>query len=719
MPNPLKHKSIILVTLGVLLVISNVYNPNVTSQTLSVSFDYAEPYRIDNFDPLLQTWTPRDRWMNAIFSGLYQRSINNREFIPVLAADYPTVTKVNESDGTVMIVSVTLKQGLKFSNGYDLNATDVAYSFQMNLMKSLSSSLYFIWTNDYQFTNDSVRVISEYAIDFRFKVFRSDYLEILSFRIFCEELFRPAIESGIYSFNDPTGYYLVGTGPFKLERIAKTNSSDFIFLVPNDYWSLTGLPNPQIDELTFISYPKEVALMGLLNGTVDAVDYSYRFNFTDIQGATDVIGIKHLSHNTQAIWPNQIHPVWGHTAQLDAYLGQNFTYSQTNQSFIVRSFWSEISNGNMSELDRIEAARLVRQAMSYAFSREYISSTITLNTTFPASNLLPPFSEGWNASIPTIQKNLNHSMQLIQQAFALAGWNNITIDPTETGIYVGDLASYFPEFWNVTALTPGTKQFRDQWTLYITSELEEIGFNFTQVNIGNWSYVISSSLGYPITNAEYNLSNGLHTPVPLHPLGGYDILFIGFVTPIRWDLSTIFTFENFKPTGANFINYWDPDLEYQLIMMKEETDPSAWQVIMNDIQMQLFTKNPAIPILYPSEFFAIRDTWMGIDPILLMYNKQPWWEVQLIPQPTTTETSTITTTSTTSSSTQPILTNSSTTTFPITNTTTEPISPPQENTTSPTAPLFLSLPEHSIALGLLTVLGLLTRRGRILRKRSH
>ncbi len=716
MPSKIKEKKLALVTLGVLLAFSIMYNPSVTSQTTELTFTYAEPYQIMNFDPVHQLLTPSDRWMNSIFASLYQRNVGSRDFIPVLALDYPTVTRVNETDGTVMIVKVALKQGLKFSNGYALNSTDVAYSFQMNLMKAITTQQYDIWTKEYRFTNDSVRIINEYEVEFRFKVLRSDYLEILSFKIFCEEIFRPAIESGIYTFNDPSGYYLVGAGPFKIDHIVTGNSSDFIFLIPNEYWSLTGLPTSPVDRLVFVRYSKEVALTGLLNGTVDAVDYSYRFNFTNIAGASGLVGIRQSDY-TQGLWPNHMHPVWGHTAQLDAYIGQNFTYSQTNQTFTVRSFWDEISNGFMSETDRIEAARLVRAAMSYAFSREHIASTITMNTTLPASNLIPPYSYGWNSSIPQIQKDLNYSRLLIQQAFALAGWNNITIDTTSPGIFVGDLARYFPDFWSVTAIAPATIPYRDQWTNYVTSELEGIGFNFTSVVTGTWSYILSMSLTYPITDAEYNLTNGLHTPIPLQPQGGYDLMFLGFVTWIRWDLTSVLAFDEFRPVGVNFINYWDAELEFQLQSMQEEINTTIWQFIMNDIQLELFNKNPGIPILYLTAFFAYRDIWTGLAPVLLRNYEQPWWELQVIPELTTT-TSTLTSTTTSIQPPSTTTTSSINQTQTFANTTTSETTPTTPvDITSPITPPFLSLPGDSPLIGFAFILAILARRPVVSKKK--
>ena len=443
--------------------------------------------------------------------------------------------------------------------------------------------------------------------------------------------------------------YLVGAGPFKLESIDMDNN--VITVVKNPFWTTTGKTEPGFDKIIFKQVKtKEAALEEFTNGKVDLLDPSYKIRQEDTVG---ISGLKRAivsdgMHQEMAL--NNIHPVWGHTAQLDLFLGKTYFYHDGTQ-YTIRSFWDEISNHQMSEDERIEAARLVREAISYIVPRKQIVDTILNGSGFPAATIVPPSVIGWNSALLPREYSIEKAMQDIIQAFSLAGWHNITSDPNSNGIYVGNLMNYFDD-WSLTLLSPNTKPDRTKWALLMENEFPKIGIRVkAHINDG-WEFIVPRTFGYYLNSADFTRNDGTHTPIPLYDQGGYDLLFIGYVSRFDWDLEGLYETWAFLPYGFNFYNWWDPNYDNLMGNYNQTLDLVNRQQIFDDIQNYLYSWQPSIPIIYPADTWIYRINIQGLDFTLLSATAQQWWKLTYveITETTTSETTTSNTNTTTTTS---------------------------------------------------------------------
>ncbi len=642
----LKKAISLTVTLLAFLMLS-VFSQNPgTTQAQEIQLVFATPYDFIDFNPFTSLTYVDAQWMSSILIGMFARttSTNNR-LSPVLASSYPIVELNGTnfiSNTTQMRVTVTLKTGLMFSNGYPLNASDVKFTTQI-MMSPLANSRAYGFMTQYFESNESIVILDEYTIRFDFKIRTGFYLSALSFAIVPKIIYEPAVSAGNYDFGADYWTFMVGAGPFYLESV--DTSAGILSVVKNSYWYTTNMPDPQVDRIVFKKYAdKTAAINDLQNGNVSIIDAQFIPLLGDIAGISGANYSIVESGGTQEMALNQIHPVWGQTAQLDAYLNRNF--STTNgANFTVHSFWYNLSNGSMDEATRVEAARLIREAMSYAMPRSRIVSQLFNGMGSSLATTTPPGSLGFDPNITPREYSLNTSMTKIIQAFNLAGWNNLTTDASDTSkVYVGSLGTMFSD-WSMTLLCPNTNPDRIQWATWIQTELQSIGFNITSLEILDWSTIIPRSFGYGLSTADYDLSDGYHTPVPLYSDSGYDILFIGYAWGPEWDPSSLFETYSFFPVGFNFYNYWDNSYD---ALVKNYTQAVTYEARMSaasTLQQYLYQYQPTIPLVSKAELWIYADGWNGINFDLLRSAQTPWWEIYFT-EKTQTTTTTISSTST-------------------------------------------------------------------------
>ena len=647
-----EKKSLIFIFL--LLLVLFQHPANINSQQEQKQIVYASPISFTETDVFQATTFASREWMSTIFAGLYGRDLSSdREYRPLLAKNMPNAQKVNETDGTKMIVTVELKPSLMFSNGDPLTAEDVAYTYQLYLNPNINSP-YGLTLQDVFKNTSNIVVVDSTHIQFRFKRVTSNYIGYISYPIVPEEIYHPAVNQGTFDFSD-YNTFLIGAGPFKLEEL--NQNTNILEVDKNPYWYTTGFPDPLLNKIIFQTVEfKDTAVNMFKNKEVDILSPIYGFNPAEASNISNAISAMVPNGMSQEMSINHIHPVWGHTAQLNLYINKTFAWDSGETTYTIHSFWNDISQGTMNENERIEAARLVREAMSHAIPREQIISEILNGNGFPAATIIPPKSIGY-IDLPPREYNLTKAKQLIVQAFQLAGWNNITTDN------VPDLYRNFQD-WSINFLSPDTRPERSQWINRIANEFPQIGINVTSITITGWNVVLPRTLSFYIPSNDYNRPDGTHTPVPLWNQGGYDAFFIGYVLGLDVYISNLYETSSFRPYGFNYYNYFDYSYDALSNSYSTELNFTRKTELLHQIQQYLYDYQPAIPIIAMGTTLIYREGINGLDPILFLYQAQQWWLVSTnFPHQTTT-------TNTTSSNTNTSNKTTTTTTSPTNHTTT-------------------------------------------------
>lgn len=169
-------------------------------------------YTAEKVNPITTTATINRIICEALYEGLF--CLNDQfEPEPVLCESYTM-------DGTHC--TLVLKEGLKFSDGSDVTAEDVVYSYR--LAKSAATSLYY----DRASYMSSIRAVDSRTIEITLTAANSKFLNLLDI---------PILKQGTGDQN-----FAVGTGPF---RAAETDTG--YELLPNENWHEGKVPNiPQI-----------------------------------------------------------------------------------------------------------------------------------------------------------------------------------------------------------------------------------------------------------------------------------------------------------------------------------------------------------------------------------------------------------------------------------------------------------------------------------------
>ena len=190
-------------------------------------------------------------WVNGmshyLYDGLMMISPDGSEIVPHLAAEKPTA----EDDTTFVF---TLREGVKFHNGDELTAEDVAYSFNWVLNSENKSpnraNLQFI---------DTVEASGDYEVTFNL---------VHPFALFEQTLAgmnAAIVPKSVAEDLGPEGFGQepVGTGPFAFKD---WSSASHITLERHDDYFLEA---PNLDELTYRIIPKpEVQFVDLATGEV-------------------------------------------------------------------------------------------------------------------------------------------------------------------------------------------------------------------------------------------------------------------------------------------------------------------------------------------------------------------------------------------------------------------------------------------------------------------
>jgi peptide/nickel transport system substrate-binding protein len=197
------------------------------------------------------------------------------DIIPALATSWTT-----SSDGKTW--DFTLRQGVKFPDGREFNATDVKYTFDRNcnltgdgLFELDGPQLNMGYAGEGGII-DNVEIVSEYVVRFNLQISFSPFLQLLS----CAASYM--VDRAVAPMDELVSYNTAGDpltpcalGPYLLDNWVRVGGSDEeIRLVRNpNYWdTASGLP--RTNNVTIKMYASDSALAAAM--TSGEIDIAYR-----------------------------------------------------------------------------------------------------------------------------------------------------------------------------------------------------------------------------------------------------------------------------------------------------------------------------------------------------------------------------------------------------------------------------------------------------------
>ncbi len=203
---------------------------------------------VRNFNPLLPDKSQRFPTRSGIYEPLFVYNVMKGEFVPWLATDYkwsPDATKL----------TMTMRDGVKWSDGQPFTAKDVAYTFEL-LKAHKEFDTQAVWG-----FLTGVKAVDDKTVEFSFKqAYTPGFIDLAQQPIVAEHIWKDVADPVKYTNENP-----VATGPFTEIKVFQNQVYE-LGRNPN-YWQ-EG--KPYIKALRFPAYTSnDQANLALVNGEVD------------------------------------------------------------------------------------------------------------------------------------------------------------------------------------------------------------------------------------------------------------------------------------------------------------------------------------------------------------------------------------------------------------------------------------------------------------------
>ena len=499
---------------------------------------------VESIDPALNTTNDGANYLTYLFDNLL-RTDKDGKVVPSLAQKYEV-----SDDGLTW--TFHLRDGLKWSDGSDFTANDFVYSWQrmvdpdvaapyaetvLGMVEGYDEAIGKPDEKGNQTTTpDITKLRVEAPDDKTFVVHMSHptpYFDKLATFAALSPVKKDVVEAKPDGWTlDPKTY--ISTGPFKL---AEWKSGSYLMLEKNEnYWNKDAV---KLDGIKCL-------LMGDQNAAFSAYE------------AGDALMIKDIP--TQEITTLQKRPDY----RLDPQIG---------------TYFIDLNN----TLDEFKDAK-VRQALSLALDRKYISETITAGTYTPAKGFVPAGVVDWDASawedhitdpsvyinVDDYQGNLAKAKELLKEAGHENGAGLPTIVySTNDQSYHKKIAEYLQQVWG------------------------ELGVK-VEVNIVEWKSF-----------------------TPQRRSGNYQAARDGWVMDYN-DPSNILQLTS-TGNGNNSSKYSNPEYDALLEKAANEADPQTRFGYFHQAEEMLMRDMGVTPLLYYNEMYLqsdkIKDSYHTTDGI--------------------------------------------------------------------------------------------------------
>jgi len=341
-------------------------------------------------------------WMQPIYGSLFQRNAVTHFWEPVIASGYSI-----SSDK--LSITVDIDPNAKFSDGSQVLAEDVKYTYELLISSAMGSPHYWL-LNSWFGSNDSFEILDLDTIKFTMTSVHNFPLSFLSYGIIDKSLVEPAIAThGLSLFDEVplTGNVqdtlVRSCGPFKLDIYDQYGF--VVKLVPNTYWSdlaVSGGVDAKLNELYFAGvYGKETALSELIAGNFDVMDPFYIYpplNKTDLQGLTGISGVEISTNHQTELAVNLKHPILG--------------------------------TGELTPNGTVEAAKCVRKAISHSIPREDFINSYLDGIGTPGVTIIPGGCLGFDTSLSPYEYNL-----VLAESYMKKAGYGVETTPTEESAF--------------------------------------------------------------------------------------------------------------------------------------------------------------------------------------------------------------------------------------------------------------------------------------------
>jgi peptide/nickel transport system substrate-binding protein len=543
---------------------------------------YGTQFLVDQYSYFTRANFFTSKWLSLIYSGLYQRA-DDGSWEPELAASQPEISP----DGKDWIVH--LRQDLQFPYGTLLTADDVVFSYQLLLTPELNLNSYDTLVKKLD-SNDSVAKIDDYTVRFTFNTGDVFNQQLLAEPVFSKRLFENdytrCLSEDECDWNDPSGYYTRGIGPFVLEKIVLSQDQpQKVSLVKNpNYWNNERI---WVSKIECIHYDNTETLIEALQSK--KIDLVQIYEFPDYKELMNSQGIYvTITDDTtlQEISINHLHPFFGTGEKIP-------------------------DNGRIT--GDAEQARLLRQAMSRIVNRTRITSSDYphadwTRVTRPASSPVPAGSVGWDSSLEPVEFNLTQAREIMTDI-------GFEYDQLE---YDSLADTYTSWFFNITMLTPQFPNYYSYiWLDEFLSNLPRIGIGVSEYISTGWDTIIPRTFG-----------SGDKPPV--YDEGGYDLFAIGYDMGLDWDPDGLYISNGLCGTGTcdNFYNYYNQTVEDMISAYCRTFEFSQRLEQVKELQHTLAHELPVIPVFNNQFIWAYQSTIESLNLWLFSLDEMSWVDVK-------------------------------------------------------------------------------------------
>lgn len=486
---------------------------------------------LSTLNPLMTENISYYHFSKLIFEGLFDLG-NNLNIIPKLAQDYNII---NEGK----TISIRLRKDIKWHDGADFNANDVAFTINtLKYAKDISSynnmfkaSVGIAKQSDINMITE-VKILDDYNMEINFADTSSNNLELLTFPIIPQHLFKDAKNPFAMAL-ELENFLPIGTGPYKFEKYEKLKNINLISF--EQYWDgkpyITNILGKVLEDDKLILTAFETGQLSIASSL--GIDWDkYKSN-------------------------KRINVV---------------EYISNNYEFVGFNFEKEIFQG--------ESGLAIRKAINYGIDRQAIISKIYLGH---ASQIdVPIHPDSW--LLTNDANTYGYSLEIAKGILNEAKW----IDRDNDGI----LENEEGEKLSIKILTNSYNQLRLNTSEMIVEDLSKLGFE-----------VVKDYYNLPLDNPTDEEVAKQWEEINLKiNAGDFDLVVLGWEMAIIPNLSNMFHSSQVIE-GDNFIGYNNEKMDELLLKSnkannreyKKSTYGYLQGLIVNDLPyVSLFYKNKAL-----------------------------------------------------------------------------------------------------------------------------
>lgn len=374
------------------ILITVVATANANAQTLSMGASYP----VLSLDPQFQNNVGNNQFAGSVFEQLAQRDASGKT-VPLLAESWQ---KIND-----LTWEFKLRPGVKFHNGNDFTAEDVAYSIARVRTVENSPSSFINLIESIK----SVEVVNPLTV--RFHTHSPN--PILPVELAAIFMLDKQTDEGVASSDFDKPETVVGTGPLKLGKYHPQESVEL--LRNDDYWG----PKVDWEKINYIMIKDDAArVAALLSGRVQFIDKVPPSNVARVTSQDNLKVVQ--SHGLRSMYIN-----------LDQSGKGRFAFSNDGQPLPATA---------------LQDLR-VRKALSLALDRKAIVERIMEGAATATGQLMPEGTPGYVASLQVPQANVEEARRLLAEAGYPEGFKLTLHGPNGTYLNDAALAQAVGQMW--------------------------------------------------------------------------------------------------------------------------------------------------------------------------------------------------------------------------------------------------------------------------------